>query len=457
MINNPEKIINTGASIAIGGTILYTVRVENQENAEEHIVFVSETQDGKLTKPVIIESNLNKLSSISKLQIKLNKEQFTELGEFLKDMYSSIPRLYCYSNMGYIRDLYEKLYFNGSEIINCSTDLKDNSTNSAKELSTAYSIPDFIDSIDNFSGNRFIEDAYPLTDSTSCLKRIGSLDDSLTFINGVSRDSMPMQTLISTGLAAPLVYLLRHKPVLLNLKGRSSTGKTKSCLLVTSLFSTPADSRLLIDFDRTLKSIEAHLEGKNGIPVVIDDSSTNQNTENTNSTFIYTLSKGIGRSRLNKGNNPTEPEMWHNTIIMSSEVSMFEKCDPDKLGVLRRLIELPISQGDLTKDSAMCREIEKFTKLNYGLVGTEFVKQLANKGFDESALVNLYEEEVYNLRAASNNHGLVEAFIEVIAHITLSAGLAKELLGLEFDIENMRTYLLKACNDTIETFSKKKA
>jgi hypothetical protein len=64
----------------------------------------------------------------------------------------------------------------------------------------------------------------------------------------------------------------------------------------------------------------------------------------------------------------------------------------------------------------------------------------------------MVQEEVHYLQSTSADNGISQGYAETIAHITVTAELVRNLIGINFDIDYMREYLLELGKYMVEKF-----
>ena len=168
--------------------------------------------------------------------------------------------------------------------------------------------------------------------------------------------------------------------VIVNLCGASSTGKTTSSQLLVSPFASPDISNsnsLVRTFHSTSNALFASLNGVNGLPVVLDDITTNQHIDIPN--LIYTLASGEEKSRCNSNGEIRDTGSWSGLIVISSETPI-EDSTLQNQGLKVRVLN---TEGiTWTLDAATAEYIKSFIKRNYGFTGKEFADYVISLDID---------------------------------------------------------------------------
>ena len=168
---------------------------------------------------------------------------------------------------------------------------------------------------------------------------------------------LPVPTLalgLALGYFAVVVSRLKEEydfgTIIINLCGASSTGKTTIEQLLVSPFACPIPtngSGLIHTFHATTNALYASLEGINGLPIVLDDATTNPYLNLPN--LIYTLATGQGRSRCNSEGDVKEARpSWSGVIVVSSETPIQD--DSCQIKACRfAFCKRKVSRGRLTR------------------------------------------------------------------------------------------------------------
>lgn len=442
---------------------IYSCRVKEVETGKE-VLALAVKSGITVTEPIEIPtSKLKKqLPLIADYGFPIVLNYVKELTSLLQNAFNILPRLYCYSNLGWRVNADGMLYFHGSELVPLDNEVTNPTPNPNMGCNSPPNMNDGnqLVVVNDFKAGPRKGNDYILSDSSSHLRKAGSLQESIDFINQILHEKLTAQIILATGFSSMIVGLLKHSSVILNICGESSIGKSIMSELATSIYSTRNDYKITATFDSTPKALEALLHNNNGVVVVIDDTSTGHNNEHDIGRLIYNLAKGVNRKRLEKNYKINSPLNWHTSIITSSEISMLNTREKDKLGILRRCIELQPGQSDIIENAEIAESIKKFTSRNYGLLSTSFIEGMQGVGLNTEKIDSLFEEEKKNLQKLSNKmnadkqsaRGIHMGYTETAAHITLAALLANELLGLNFDVNGMREYLIESGSEMIESF-----
>ncbi|GLB29111.1 hypothetical protein LAD12857_10340 [Lacrimispora amygdalina] len=281
-----------------------------------------------------------------------------------------------------------------------------------------------------------------LDDHEHHLLREGEQFKTIEICNEVMRGRVSTQFLLATSLAAPIFGALDLKSLIVNICGLSSQGKSTILKLCISLWSRPDDEHLSTTWYNTENAICARLNNLEGVPFLLDDTSQGNTKNFTN--VVYNIEDGKSKGRLNKLFLVDNVATWHTCIFSGSENSMYDKTDEDKKGILRRLIELDVAQGDLLKDEIQAQKVDKISNENYGHVGIGFVNKLFEMGLTDNnfeRLITHLEKEQAELQNNVHSNGVSKGLAKKLAVVLLAAKLGIEHLGLEFDIDELTEYV----------------
>ena len=255
------------------------------------------------------------------------------------------------------------------------------------------------------------------------------------------------QIILLYGLAAPLTGLF-GECFMLSLCGKSSTGKTTAAKLSLSQTCAPDYPRLYKTFNSTGNAAEQSLDGINGTSVLIDDTSLASDSFNW-ADFIYRLSTGTGKDRLEKNTELRQGAKFSTTIFFTAETPILDRVDPSKEGIVGRLVEIPVSGQDLFDDARQCRKILRYATENYGITLPELVKVILKK--EGSAVLDMVENETAYLEDTYNTQEtVVQRHYKELAVLRVTAKLANEYLGYQFDVDEITDFLITNISAALE-------
>lgn len=209
----------------------------------------------------------------------------------------------------------------------------------------------------------------------------GNKADYENFLREVIYPVPTLALAMSFSYSAAVVSLLSKQfdlgTVVINLCGASSTGKSTVSQLIGSAFANPAISNsgigLVRTFHSTTTAMFRSLDGINGLPMVLDDSTANSAV--SNASFLYTLASGEEKARcskdlsINNGKNG-----WSGVIVFSSETPILDSIEQFQ-GLKARVLQ---TQGiTWTPDAETAEKIKAFVQQNYGFTGRDFADFVA--------------------------------------------------------------------------------
>ena len=156
--------------------------------------------------------------------------------------------------------------------------------------------PEFILSSKNLNGTMVEYVGTPMS------FKAGSFDGQMKFIKDEVLPYKETQLALAMGLSSIVSSLVNTKreigTLVVNVTGASSTGKSTIADLSASLYGSPVTSNygIVRTFNATKNSILAMCEGRNGLPIILDDANANAK-EHDKSDLIYQLALGEPRSR----------------------------------------------------------------------------------------------------------------------------------------------------------------
>lgn len=238
----------------------------------------------------------------------------------------------------------------------------------------------FYDKTD-FDGN------YAETKRKEYIFQKGEKETYLQFLKETVFPSTELSLALTIGYSAVVVSRLNSEQdlgtIIVNLCGRSTTGKSTVEMLMCSPFMCPEISNkengLCFTANNTLNAIFARIDGIFGVPFVIDDITTNPNINL--SQFIYTLADGSNKGRLNGNYELCKKGYgWSGVAITSSETPILD-FGSQYQGLKVRVIQ---TQGiQWTKSAEEAELVKRTVRKNFGFTGKEFADFVASIDIDD--------------------------------------------------------------------------
>ena len=228
---------------------------------------------------------------------------------------------------------------------------------------------------------------------------------------------------------------------IVNLCGASSTGKTTISQLLVSPFGNPEISNscntLVRTFHSTNNALYAAIDGIHGVPMVLDDITTNPQINTAN--LVYTLTSGEEKSRCNaSGAVKDTGSGWSGLIAISSEVPI-EDARTENQGLKARVIQT--SGITWTPDAQTAEEIKSFVKKNYGHTGVDFAEHVAS--IDYSSLCDRFDKARTVVKSIMLNRDNLSDRLETkYTAIALTIELMNDCFNLTLDIPELMKILL---------------
>lgn len=281
------------------------------------------------------------------------------------------------------------------------------------------------------------------------LANSGSYDEILSLVNDDVLGTN-MEIALAIGFT-PIVlgYLAKNKlpdigSLMINLMGRSSTGKTTALHFIQSIYGHPISN--MLTFNTTANALLAELQDNYGVATVIDELSSSDIFDM--SQLVYQIANGKTKGRLSSRSKPLPKFLFNTTVICSSEISFDTRLN-DNPGLKVRLIEIDLDEP-WTKNAESSERIKRLANINYGILSEKFIEnlfsqeqkhELIKEHFQSSKdkLTNVLPDSEYKSRVA-NNYAIILA----------SATLVKDLLNIELDIEKITNLLIELENKAIQ-------
>lgn len=280
------------------------------------------------------------------------------------------------------------------------------------------------------------------------ISRKGNFDRAMRFFNrNIAMTGMiGLEVVCAVSLSSAIVGLIKSKDLkyIFHIEGTSTTGKTTSLMLATSMWSTPEISPNGVSktWNTTDNKLINSASGNNGIMIGLDElSMINANCNQ----LTYLLTSGNDKLRMTD-NTATE----FRTIFMSTGEIQFKSTNFG--GIAVRLFE--VKGYNFTEDKETADKIIAFIKENYGSIGFKFARKLTKKSEKDILfrLDTITKTVIDKIRYHADKRGkcfshLYERIAEKIAVIVLAAEICKDEMGMKFDIDAITDFMI--CETTL--------
>lgn len=233
--------------------------------------------------------------------------------------------------------------------------------------------------------------------------------------------NLPMvMVMLYASLGSVLLREFGLQPFIVEISGSTSTGKTFTLNLVSSVWGT---SELITTWGSTKNSIEAMASFLNSFPMFKDD------TRNTNPKFVanatYNFSSGESKSRSNINLTLNAKKEWRNIMLSTGEASISNMAD-EKAGVSARVVTL---QDQPYPDNFDFTTLDKAFRENYGTLGIAFIKQYESKQETYKSAFDSYQR--YFNRKSSNE--IMQRLGRAFALLQVTGEILNDIEGFEHD------------------------
>lgn len=253
------------------------------------------------------------------------------------------------------------------------------------------------------------------------------------YILGNSGSELGLALGFSSIIVGYLARMNDHpKSLICELLGVSSTGKSTIQQFVVSIYS----SRGLFDsFNATENSIIEKLNGNFGLAYCLDE--WNSNTLHNPTRFIYQLSSGMSRMKLDSNSNIRDQAEFSTTILTSSETSIRNTAE-DLAGLDVRV--LPFRDVSWTRDAEAADAIKRLSNENSGVAAVEFMTRLFKKNHDE-LILEAYELAKITLDKSFSNHKFKSRLLDQYSMVLSAVYLLELVMEIKLDEEGIITQL----------------
>lgn len=258
-------------------------------------------------------------------------------------------------------------------------------------------------------------------------------------------------TYMEMGLAiafAPVVlgYLLRANYqdmalFVVNLQGTTSTGKSTALNMIAGIYGNP--NTIVKTLNATQNSLVKLLANNFGVPIILDELGSSPTTDMTS--FLYQVSSGEEKLRLNKDGQLKQQESFTTIPIFSSENHLGAYLQ-NQGGLLARYLEF--SEKKWTSSAKSSEKLKKVCNQNYGDPIKLFIKNLLEQGV--TIIPELFENSKKELLSIMPEHALKSRISNNTAVMLTSAKLVKSLLEINIDVDYIQQELIQVCQDMLE-------
>ncbi|MBQ9519850.1 MAG: DUF927 domain-containing protein [Acholeplasmatales bacterium] len=310
-----------------------------------------------------------------------------------------------------------------------------------------WTTPQFILESANVSGDLIKYEGIPLKFTK------GDFKSQLKFLKTEVLPHKECQFALSIGLSSIISsYIEPYKHIgtlVTNVSGKSSTGKSTIAELSASLYGCPETSNtgLVRTFNATKTSILAISEGRNGLPIILDDANANPN-EHNKSDLIYEFALGEARARCNSDGTVQEGHnSWSGIVIITSESPLME-AENFSQGAHARC--LTINDVKWTQSAAHSERIKTGVNQNYGFVGKWFADKFSAISIE--SILNEHSSistEIYD-RIKIKDH-MSKRMADKMAPIVMAAKYFNAFLKHEvIDVESIIEFLINANDESTQ-------
>lgn len=234
------------------------------------------------------------------------------------------------------------------------------------------------------------------------------------------KDFPMVMVMLYASLGSVLLREFGIQPFIVEISGSTSTGKTFTLNLVSSVWGT---SDLITTWGSTKNSIEAMASFLNSFPMFKDD------TRNTNPKFVanatYNFSSGESKSRSNINLTLNAKKEWRNIMLSTGEASISNMAD-EKAGVSARVVTL---QDQPYPDNFDFTTLDKAFRENYGTLGIAFIKQYQSKKDTYKSAFESYQR--YFNQKGSNE--IMQRLGRAFALLQVTGEILNDIEGFEHD------------------------
>ncbi|MBE2896581.1 DUF927 domain-containing protein [Pasteurellaceae bacterium HPA106] len=259
---------------------------------------------------------------------------------------------------------------------------------------------------------------------------------------------------VGASLAAPLLGLLEADNFGIHLYGGSSTGKTTTANIASTIYGHPDKTRLT--WYGTAYAVSNEALAHNDNFMAIDEIGQAEHPKHVK-TSLYSIFNGVSKNRGEKevGNKPLT--RWRTVVLSTGEkdVETFLMSEGIRVqaGQLVRLINIPIRKAEnfhtFANAKAHADHLNEACKENYGVIGREWVKHLSTHKESVKANFKMYKEK-WLKRVPQGADAQIYRVADKFALIETALKMAANFTAWESEIINEA--LIVSFNDWLNVF-----
>jgi len=249
----------------------------------------------------------------------------------------------------------------------------------------------------------------------------------------------PLETVVASAFASPLVELLGPSSVVLSVYSHlSGVGKTTAMMLAQSVWGNPRTG--MSTLDDTTNSVMKKVADCRSLPNYWDELRTTDQLEKVIQ-LVFSITGGKGKSRLNKDITQAEAGSFTTMFVIASNYgiadTVYSLTDGTEAGGLR-VFELEVNPLISDLPDWKARQILKEIEINYGVPGTTFAEFLGKNRKTIKQMLAVMSEHLqlrYKFETKERFWNVAMSALLVGAKLANHCGLTK------FDLVAMDKYL----------------
>ena len=277
-----------------------------------------------------------------------------------------------------------------------------------------------------------------------------SMDDYTSGINALLTNTAIMFAFCCSCATIFLAYLsivcgLPLMSFLISFYGKTTTGKSTSQTLMTSVFTHPEDRKVYMPLFGTRNALIKAISQKYGVPQLFDEATIASNNDLEH--LIYTITNENEKGRCSSDGTLREMGSWKLIVITSSENRLLDDTQMHNRGLDARLLSFELK---FTDDREHSDRIHAFCGKNYGILGKALSEYLLSTAPD--AVAAMYANCKNTMRDAIDDAAtfdLSERLINEYAVILLAATVLADF-GFHMDMNGIIAILSANCSDIRE-------
>lgn len=280
-----------------------------------------------------------------------------------------------------------------------------------------------------FDGQNIPLEADKSKEFTKNLISVGSLEEWVKAYE-IAKKSPVARFMVAASVAPPLLEILNERIFLVHIWAKTTSGKTTALNLGASAIGS---EKVIRTFDATQNGLIGAAADVSDYAFLVDEKQVADSRMNEqHSRFIYALTNGIGRTKLNRDSTLKSRQEWQTIIITTGETEF--NLDNATGGAFTR--HLAVHAPDKILDGEDCGKIRKIIGKNFGHALPLVIDKIFSVGKENlemmyESLQQVFKEKFPDVQEEHRKYVAVVCIADTLLNFALYGGKVTLLNGEE--------------------------